>query len=84
MKAAVAESLESLESYRLKEVDMPGAGPGQVLIRVMACGVGYVDSLVALGRYQVKPPVPHIPGQEVAGIVEAVGDGVRHVSPATG
>lgn len=81
MKAAVAESLESLESYRLKEVDMPGAGPGQVLIRVMACGVGYVDSLVALGRYQVKPPVPHIPGQEVAGIVEAVGDGVRHVSP---
>jgi NADPH2:quinone reductase len=81
MKAAVAESLESLDSYRLQETDMPVAGTGQVLIRVAACGVGYVDSLVALGRYQVKPPLPHTPGQEVAGIVEAVGEGVAHVTP---
>ena len=81
MKAAVADTLESLESYRLKDVDMPVAGPGQVLIKVAACGVGYVDSLVALGRYQVKPPVPHTPGQEVAGTVEAVGEGVAHVAP---
>ncbi|PKP81636.1 MAG: quinone oxidoreductase [Alphaproteobacteria bacterium HGW-Alphaproteobacteria-18] len=81
MKAVVAESLDSLESYSLKEVAVPEAGPGQVLIRVAACGVGYVDSLVALGRYQVKPPVPHTPGQEVAGIVEAVGEGVSHVAP---
>lgn len=81
MKAVVAETLESLESYDIREVAKPEAGPGQVLIRVMACGVGYVDSLVALGRYQVKPPVPHTPGQEVAGIVEAVGDGVSHVAP---
>ena len=81
MKAAIAESLESLESYSLQETDRPVAGPGQVLIRVAACGVGYVDSLVALGRYQVKPPLPHTPGQEVAGIVEAVGEGVAHVAP---
>lgn len=81
MKAAVADTLESLESYGLKDVDMPAAGPGQVLIRVAACGVGYVDSLVALGRYQVKPPVPHTPGQEVAGTVEAVGEGVAHLAP---
>lgn len=80
MKAAIAESLESLDSYSLQEADMPVAGPGQVLIRVAACGVGYVDSLVALGRYQVKPPLPHTPGQEVAGIVEAVGEGVAHVA----
>jgi NADPH2:quinone reductase len=81
MKAAVAESLESLDSYRLQETDRPVAGPGEVLIRVAACGVGYVDSLVALGRYQVKPPLPHTPGPEVAGIVEAVGEGVAHVAP---
>lgn len=81
MKAAVADNLESLDSYGLKDVTRPDAGPGQVLIKVMACGVGYVDSLVALGRYQVKPPVPHTPGQEVAGIVEAVGEGVSHVAP---
>lgn len=81
MKAAVAESLESLDSYRLQETDMPVAGTGQVLIRVAACGVGYVDSLVALGRYQVKPPLPHTPGQEVAGIVEAVGEDVANITP---
>lgn len=81
MKAAVADTLDSLESYRLKDVDLPVAGPGQVLIKVAACGVGYVDSLVALGRYQVKPPLPHTPGQEVAGTVEAVGEGVAHVAP---
>ena len=37
-------------------------------IKVAACGVGYVDALVALGRYQVKPPLPHIPGGEVLGL----------------
>lgn len=76
MRAIVAETLESLESYAAREVPAPDLGAGQVRIRVAACGVGYVDSLVALGRYQVKPPLPHVPGQEVAGIVEALGDGV--------
>ncbi|TPE58500.1 NADPH:quinone oxidoreductase family protein [Sandaracinobacter neustonicus] len=76
MRAIVAETLESLASYAEREVPEPEAGPGQVLIRVAACGVGYVDSLVALGRYQVKPPLPHVPGQEVAGVVAALGEGV--------
>ena len=76
MRAILAETLESLDSYAVREVSAPEASPGGVLIRVAACGVGYVDSLVALGRYQVKPPLPHVPGQEVAGVVEAVGGGV--------
>ena len=80
MKAVVAETLESLESYQFKDVETPVPKKGQVLIRVAACGVGYVDSLVALGKYQVKPPLPHTPGREVAGAVEAVGDGVTGIS----
>ena len=80
MKAVVAETLESLESYQFKAVETPAPEKGQVLIRVAACGVGYVDALVALGRYQVKPPLPHTPGREVSGIVEAVGDGVTGIS----
>lgn len=81
MKAVVAETLESLESYQFKDVETPVPKKGQVLIRVAACGVGYVDSLVALGKYQVKPPLPHTPGRELAGIVEAVGEGVTGISP---
>ncbi|WP_272988239.1 MULTISPECIES: alcohol dehydrogenase catalytic domain-containing protein [Hyphomonas] len=81
MKAVVAETLESLESYQLKDVETPAPNKGQVLIRVAACGVGYVDSLVALGKYQVKPPLPHTPGREVAGTVDAVGEGVTNVKP---
>lgn len=80
MKAVIAETLESLESYSLQETDTPSPGPGQVLIRVAACGVGYVDSLVALGRYQVKPKLPHTPGSEAAGIIEALGEGVKGLS----
>lgn len=77
MKAVVAQTLDSLDSYRLAEVARPEPGPHEILIRVEACGVGYVDALVALGRYQVKPPLPHTPGQEVAGRVEAVGEKVE-------
>ncbi len=76
MRAVIAEKLDSLESYRLAEAAEPAPGPHEILIRVAACGVGYVDALVALGRYQVKPPVPHTPGQEVSGTVVAVGDKV--------
>src|SRR5215217_5373277 len=76
MKRVQADSLESIADYRLIEVDPPAPGPGQVLVQVAACGVGYVDALVSLGRYQVKPPLPHTPGQETGGTIEALGDGV--------
>ena len=58
----------------------PQAGPGQVQIKVAACGIGYVDVLVALGGYQVKPALPHTPGQEIAGWVSAIGSGVEGLS----
>lgn len=80
MKAVQAHSLESLQAYREVELPVPEPGPGEVRIRVAACGVGYVDALVALGRYQVKPSLPHIPGAEVAGIVDAIGPGVGNVA----
>lgn len=76
MKRVQADTLDSIADYRLIEVEAPTPGAGQVLVRVTACGVGYVDALVSLGRYQVKPPLPHTPGQEVGGVIEAVGEGV--------
>ena len=81
MRAIIAETLESLDSYAEREAPVPEIGPGGVRIRVAACGVGYVDALVALGRYQVKPPLPHTPGKEAGGWVEAVGAGVGEATP---
>jgi len=81
MKFVQAATLDSIADYRLLEGETPRPGPGEVLIKVAACGVGYVDALVALGRYQVKPPLPHTPGKGAAGVVEAVGDGVAGLTP---
>jgi NADPH2:quinone reductase len=81
MKKVVGESLENLAGYSLVEAPLPEPGPGQVRLRVTDCGLGYVDALVALGRYQVKPPLPHTPGQEVAGVVDALGEGVEGLRP---
>lgn len=81
MRYVQAQTLNSIDDYALLEGETPAPGDGEVLIRVAACGVGYVDALVALGRYQVKPPLPYTPGQEIAGIVEAVGAGVTRVAP---
>ena len=76
MKLVQAAKLDSIADYRLVDGPVPKPGPGEVLLKVAACGVGYVDSLVALGRYQVKPSLPHTPGQEAGGTIEAVGAGV--------
>jgi NADPH2:quinone reductase len=80
MKALQAAHLESIDGYSIVDLPVPEPGPGQVRIRVAACGVGYVDALVSLGRYQVKPPLPHIPGGEAGGAIDALGEGVERLA----
>jgi NADPH2:quinone reductase len=65
------------------EVPMPQAGPGQVLLKVHACGVNFADTLIVKGRYQEKPPLPFAPGMEVCGTVEALGEGATGPAPGT-
>lgn len=79
MRKIEARTLASIEDYQLVEAPDPEPQAGEVLIKIAACGVGYVDALVALGRYQVKPPLPHTPGQEIAGRVLAVGAGTEGI-----
>lgn len=76
-----AQRLDSIDDYHWCDADMPVAGADELVVQVEACGVGYVDALVSLGRYQVKPPLPHVPGSEVAGRVYAVGAGVHGFAP---
>lgn len=78
MKIVQADKLDSFDDYYIVEKPIPKAGEGQVLIRVAACGMGYVDALLARGGYQVKPQMPFTPGQEIGGVVEAVGAGVSN------
>ncbi len=52
-------------------------GLDQVRIRIWASGVNYVDALFVQGRYQIKPPLPFVPGSEIAGEVTEVGPAVE-------
>ena len=56
----------------------PPPGPGQLQIAVRAAGVNFADHLARVGLYPDAPKLPAVVGYEVAGIVEAVGDGVEH------
>src|ERR1700679_1135604 len=75
MRLIQADTLASFDDYHIVEAETPEPGEGEVLIRVVACSVGYVDALTALGGYQVKPPLPFTPGGEVSGVVERLGPG---------
>jgi NADPH2:quinone reductase len=80
MRALVVSSLTpDLSGVDVQEVPTPGPGPGQVLIRVRAASVNFPDLLMTRGEYQFKPPLPFTPGLDLAGEIEALGDGVTDV-----
>ncbi|HCJ30746.1 MAG TPA: alcohol dehydrogenase AdhP [Pseudomonas sp.] len=77
MKAAVAHAYG--EPLRIEEVKVPLPGPGQILVKVQACGVCHTDLHAVEGDWPVRPPLPFIPGHEGVGYVAAVGGGVSRV-----
>ena len=66
----------------LEPVELPveAPGPGQLRVRITAAGVGSTDLLMVAGEYLYAPPMPYVPGYEVAGIVDAIGTGVSGFS----
>ena len=66
------------EVLDLVEIPVPRPGPGQVLVRVHAIGVNFIDTYLREGRYPAT--LPFVPGQEAAGTVEALGDGVDGIA----
>ncbi|MEO1688089.1 MAG: alcohol dehydrogenase catalytic domain-containing protein, partial [Pseudomonadota bacterium] len=74
MRAMMLEELN--QPLRLKDVAVPEPGPGQVRLKIEACGVNFADTLIVQGKYQEKPPLPFAPGAEVCGVVDAAGEGV--------
>jgi NADPH2:quinone reductase len=76
MKALLSRESGGPATLELAEVDDPVAAPGQLLVQVKACAINYPDVLIIEDKYQFRPERPFAPGGEIAGIVEAVGEGV--------
>ncbi|MFL6852133.1 MAG: NADPH:quinone oxidoreductase family protein [Sphingomicrobium sp.] len=77
MKALLSHAPGGPETLQLTELPDPVPGAGELLVRVRAAAVNYPDVLIIEDKYQFKPPRPFAPGGEIAGEVEAVGEGVE-------
>jgi NADPH2:quinone reductase len=79
MKAIRVHQPGGLEALQLEEIPIPTPGEGQVLVRLQAIGVNFIDTYKRSGLYSV--PTPFTVGEEGAGVVEALGPGVTGVKP---
>ncbi|MBC8125530.1 MAG: polyketide synthase dehydratase domain-containing protein, partial [Gloeobacteraceae cyanobacterium ES-bin-144] len=70
-----------LDALKLVPFSLPPCGPGEVVIEVMAAGMNFRDVLKALALYPAETADARIFGDEVAGVIKAVGEGVTHVKP---
>jgi NADPH2:quinone reductase len=77
MQAIVCKAWGPPDSLELQDLPDLVPGPGEAAIDVRAAGVNFPDVLTVQGKYQVKPPLPFTPGNEFAGVVRALGEGVR-------
>ena len=76
MRAVVCTSFAPLDQLVIEEHPSAPLAAGQVRVRVTAAGVNFVDALLVQGLYQIKPPLPFVPGGETVGIVTELGEGV--------
>jgi NADPH:quinone reductase len=79
MKAILIRRTGGPEVLELADVEQPRPRRGEVLVRAAAIGVGWPDVQIRSGRYQWMPALPTSPGSDLAGVVEAIGDGVTQL-----
>jgi NADPH2:quinone reductase len=79
MKAIQVHEFGGPEVLKLEDVPTPKPSAGRVLVRIHAAGVNPYDTYMRAGTYAVKPALPYTPGSDGAGVVEAVGEGVKKV-----
>jgi NADPH2:quinone reductase len=76
MRAIVCSEFASPDLLELSDIPRPEPKSNEVLIDIKATGLGYVDALTVAGLYQVKPALPFVPGNEISGVVSALGSDV--------
>ena len=77
MKALLCKSLDGPDALEVQEIEAPTPEADQVIVRVRAVGLNFLDTLMTRGKYQFKPPLPFSPGGEIAGDVLALGADVQ-------
>jgi len=82
VKAILCTEWGGPDRLQLAELPLPQPRAGEVRLRVLAAGVNFPDALIIQKKYQVQPTLPFVPGTEIAGVVDAVGEGVR-MTPGT-
>ncbi len=80
MQAWFCETFDGPEALVWKEAPTPEPGKGEVRVAIHAASLNFPDLLIVQGKYQMRPPLPFVPGAEFAGVVEAVGEGVKHLA----
>jgi NADPH2:quinone reductase len=81
MRAVLCTAFEGIKSLSIGEAAEPRPKPDEVLIDVHAASVSYMDYLMISGGYQMRPPLPYVPGTDAAGVVVAVGSKVDRFRP---
>jgi len=76
MRALVCSEYGPADKLAIVERELPAVGKGEMLVDIKAAGLNFPDSLIIEGKYQVKPPLPFVPGSEAAGVVREIGEGV--------
>lgn len=81
MKAILVREFGDPSALSLSDVDDRDPSDHEVKVRVHGVGVGYFDGLLVKGEYQMKPPLPFVPGSSLSGVVDSVGSKVSGLSP---
>src|SRR5829696_8520788 len=81
MQAWLCENPTGVEALQWKELPTPEPKAGEVRMAIRAASLNFPDLLIVQNKYQVKPPLPFVPGSEYAGVVDAVGEGVTNLKP---
>ena len=79
MHAWLCENPIGVDALTWKSLPTPEPKAGEVRIRIEAASLNFPDLLIVQNKYQMKPPLPFVPGSEYAGIIEAMGEGVTHL-----